>query len=238
MNRWVVYSGPTYAFLPGHPLSSQFSSVPNLCRFSPQPQCRSPSFSSGSQSESESKPIETSKWVKLWTLNFTQILSREQFRLSCKVTLVHLSYRKNLQSSRPIVTEDGSRKMAERLRSLTKVCRLFVSLFVWAAGCVVCGQAAECTSLWLSFGTCYESANWNTQWGMCSNHFVSVLLFSFVAHSPKNIFVRRSGKLRVLMGILEVWAKKFRKSLIFSQTNQMLDVIQTALDDQNYNYLR
>jgi DNA excision repair protein ERCC-6 len=48
----------------------------------------------------------------------------------------------------------------------------------------------------------------------------------------------RSGKMRVLEQILKSWKEENRKVLIFSQTRQMLDIIQMFIRNQGYTYLR
>ena len=48
----------------------------------------------------------------------------------------------------------------------------------------------------------------------------------------------RSGKMKVLHHILPQWKDQGHKALLFSQTQQMLDILETYCQDCNYNYLR
>ncbi|RKP19637.1 hypothetical protein ROZALSC1DRAFT_28781, partial [Rozella allomycis CSF55] len=48
----------------------------------------------------------------------------------------------------------------------------------------------------------------------------------------------RSGKMKVLLSALEKWKENGNKVLIFSQTRMMLDIIEHAVKEKNYSYLR
>ncbi|KAG0683892.1 hypothetical protein C6P42_005300 [Pichia californica] len=54
----------------------------------------------------------------------------------------------------------------------------------------------------------------------------------------------KSGKIQVVMALLELWNSENRKTLIFTQTKQMLGILQQLLDamnvktNQKYNYMR
>lgn len=54
----------------------------------------------------------------------------------------------------------------------------------------------------------------------------------------------KSGKIQVVMALLELWRKEGRKTLIFTQTKQMLNILQQLLDRMNensanqYSYMR
>lgn len=48
----------------------------------------------------------------------------------------------------------------------------------------------------------------------------------------------RSGKLIVLHKLLPIWKEQGNKVLLFSQTRQMLDIIEQFIKDQNFSYLR
>lgn len=43
----------------------------------------------------------------------------------------------------------------------------------------------------------------------------------------------KSGKIQVVMALLELWSKEERKTLIFTQTKQMLNILQQLLDSMN-----
>ncbi|VDM62857.1 unnamed protein product [Angiostrongylus costaricensis] len=52
-------------------------------------------------------------------------------------------------------------------------------------------------------------------------------------------FCNRSGKMRVLLQLLELWrATKSEKVLIFSQSRQVLDILERGLQNSEYSYLR
>lgn len=54
----------------------------------------------------------------------------------------------------------------------------------------------------------------------------------------------KSGKIQVVLALLELWTKEERKTLIFTQTKQMLNILNQLLDSYNkengqrYNYMR
>ncbi|KAJ4462066.1 putative DNA repair and recombination protein RAD26 [Paratrimastix pyriformis] len=49
---------------------------------------------------------------------------------------------------------------------------------------------------------------------------------------------RKSGKLRVVADVLALWHKNKHRVLLFSQTRQMLDIIEQFVESLNYTYLR
>lgn len=48
----------------------------------------------------------------------------------------------------------------------------------------------------------------------------------------------RSGKMKVVSQVLKVWKEQGHRVLLFSQTQQMLDILETFLIDSGYNYRR
>ncbi|KAF3939370.1 hypothetical protein ABW19_dt0207614 [Dactylella cylindrospora] len=48
----------------------------------------------------------------------------------------------------------------------------------------------------------------------------------------------KSGKMQIVKGLLKAWEKDKHKSLIFSQTNQMLDILEKFMKKLGYSYLR
>lgn len=48
----------------------------------------------------------------------------------------------------------------------------------------------------------------------------------------------RSGKMQVVRGLLELWKEQGHKALLFSQSRQMLDILDTFLTDLGVMYLR
>jgi DNA excision repair protein ERCC-6 len=48
----------------------------------------------------------------------------------------------------------------------------------------------------------------------------------------------RSGKLQVLVRVLAAWRSEGHKVLLFTQTQQMLDIIEKHVVDQGYSYHR
>ena len=61
-------------------------------------------------------------------------------------------------------------------------------------------------------------------------------------HAPKRKVgyggVEKSGKMKVLHHILPQWKKQGHKALIFSQTQQMLDILEQYVQTSGYSYLR
>ena len=50
--------------------------------------------------------------------------------------------------------------------------------------------------------------------------------------------VERSGKLMVVRSILRMWHQEQHRVLLFTQTRQMLDIIETFIKSESYTYLR
>ena len=48
----------------------------------------------------------------------------------------------------------------------------------------------------------------------------------------------RSGKLQVTLKVLSLWREQGHRCLVFSQTQQMLDIIESAVASAGYNYRR
>jgi SNF2 family DNA or RNA helicase len=48
----------------------------------------------------------------------------------------------------------------------------------------------------------------------------------------------RSGKLQVLSKVLAAWHKEGHKVLLFTQTQQMLDILEKMVQQANYSYHR
>lgn len=48
----------------------------------------------------------------------------------------------------------------------------------------------------------------------------------------------RSGKMKVVAQVLKVWKEQSHRVLLFSQTQQMLDILENFLTSASYNYLR
>eukprot|EP00794_Sanderia_malayensis_P008716 gene8716-9647_t len=51
-------------------------------------------------------------------------------------------------------------------------------------------------------------------------------------------FWKRSGKMIVIESLLKIWDQQNHRVLLFSQTKQMLDILETFVKKCNYNYLR
>ena len=49
---------------------------------------------------------------------------------------------------------------------------------------------------------------------------------------------KRSGKMVVVRSILDLWRRGTNKTLLFSQSRQMLDILETLLICEGYSYLR
>ena len=49
---------------------------------------------------------------------------------------------------------------------------------------------------------------------------------------------KRSGKMQVVEQVLKVWEEQGHRVLLFSQTQQMLDIIENSLISSGYNYRR
>ncbi|XP_013385583.1 DNA excision repair protein ERCC-6-like [Lingula anatina] len=49
---------------------------------------------------------------------------------------------------------------------------------------------------------------------------------------------KRSGKMIVVQSLLKIWKKQGQRVLLFTQSRQMLDVLETFVQNQGYNYLR
>ncbi|XP_046463902.1 DNA excision repair protein ERCC-6-like [Daphnia pulex] len=62
----------------------------------------------------------------------------------------------------------------------------------------------------------------------------------FNESDPKKQFgcVERSGKLLVVESLLKIWKEQNHRVLLFSQSRQMLDILECFIRQQSYNYLR
>ncbi|XP_071945347.1 DNA excision repair protein ERCC-6-like isoform X2 [Antedon mediterranea] len=61
---------------------------------------------------------------------------------------------------------------------------------------------------------------------------------NFANHIPDNVLLEESGKLQFLMGLLEKLCSEGHRTLVFSQSRKMLDIIQKLLWSRDIKFLR
>lgn len=72
---------------------------------------------------------------------------------------------------------------------------------------------------------------------ICNHPDLSGLDLKFQNHKPQFGAASRSGKMHVLRTLLELWVSQNHKVLVFTQTRQMLDILEKFISKQ-FKYLR